>query len=59
VKVRNHKPSKQRQTVHIQDVLVLINKLSTNEAAAEEAAKMFGRWKAEAQKKIGKAINLD
>jgi len=44
VKVRDRKPSPQRRNVHIQDVLSLISKLSVNDDATEEAARMFGEY---------------
>jgi len=59
VKVRDKKPSKQRRNVNIQDVLLLINKLSANEKTTEEAARMFGEYKKAFQKKISGKINLD
>ena len=44
-KVRFTKPSTQRKNVHIQDVLNLIDELSSNEPAKELAAKMFAEFK--------------
>lgn len=51
IHVRSHKPSKQRLDVHIQDVIALIEELSLSEKAAEKAAKMFGGYVKEFQKK--------
>lgn len=59
VKVRSRKPSKYRCEVHIQDVLVLMDKLATTEKAAEVAAQMFGEWKNQLQKRTGEQMNLD
>jgi len=59
VKVRDKKPSKNRRSVHIQDVLLLINKLSSNEKAADQAARMFGEYKEQLQKKMTGQVNLD
>lgn len=59
VKVRSEKPSKQRRTVHIQDVLALIKKLSDSEAASEQAVAIFARYKSEHQKKMEGRVNLD
>jgi hypothetical protein len=59
VKVRDKKPSKQRRNVHIQDILQLIEKLSSNPKASEEAARMFGEYKNTFQNKKNKQVNLD
>ena len=57
-KVRDIKPRKNRRNVHIQDVLLLINKLSINEKASEEAARMFGKWRELSIKKRDEKIDL-
>jgi hypothetical protein len=59
VKVRSDKPSSQRMCVHIQDVLVLVRKLSPGKDAEEKAAKMFGQYKDELVKKQQNQQNLD
>jgi len=59
IKVRSDKPSKQRKRVHIQDVLSLIENLSEDNKAGEEAARMFGEYKKTLQEKIQKQTNLD
>lgn len=59
IKVRSKKPRANRLNVHIQDVLSLINKLSENDKAGEEAARMFSEYKKQLQGKTGKQINLD
>jgi len=59
LKARDKKPSEKRRCVHIQDVLSLINKLSVNEKAAEQAARMFGEYKEQLQKKMTRQVNLD
>ena len=57
IKIRCKKPSKNRKNVHIQDVLKLINKISSSEKITEEAAKLFGRWKDELQQKNTNRVN--
>ena len=59
IKVRSKKPTRNRQNVHIQDVLLLIEKLSENTKATEEATRMFGEYKNHLQKKMSKQTNLD
>lgn len=54
VSVRYNKPSPQRLYVHIQDILILIEKLSANEGVTEETVKMFGRYVKEHQGKTPK-----
>jgi hypothetical protein len=59
VKVRSYKPSSQRRSVHIQDILVLMDKLSPSKNVVQEATKIFGRYKDELIKKQQKQQNLD
>jgi len=59
VEVRFKKPSTNRLNVHIQDFILLINKLSENDKGAEEAARMFGEYKEQHQRKMAKGVNLD
>ena len=59
IKVRSKKPTRNRQNVHIQDVLLLIENLSENTKATEEATSMFGEYKNLLQKKMSKQTNLD
>ncbi len=58
-KVRSEKPNKQRRNVHIQDVLALIEKPSTDEDAQEKASKMFGEYREATIPKMQQGINLD
>lgn len=59
LKVRDRKPRKQRLEVHIQDLMSLIEKLSSNAKVSEEVALMFGTYVKEYQKKRNENINLD
>mgnify|MGYP001103618569 CR=1 FL=1 len=59
IKVRSRKPRINRRNVHIQDVLLLIKKLSGNEKASEEAIRMFAEYKKMLQKRTSKQVNLD
>ena len=59
IKVRSKKPRINRKSVHIQDVLSLINKLSENDKPGEEAARMFGEYQKQYEKKRNEQINLD